>query len=739
MNNRHRSLIGLLVGWVVTAACLSAEAQGQAAPTVEEQNPAVLAILETNPSTPMEWTRAAKILTDLDRPDLAKGFLEKVLAAKLDQKRLAQLQTRFGSAMFVQMASRTELAPAGKQLADAVLKAAAAVNADPKRLAALVKKLQDPSPDARYLAMDGLRRARGAAVMPLVAVLADPKRASEHANVRAALMRLGSDAVGPLLGILDAPDPKLKVEAIRGLGSLKARQTAVFLLGPFAAKDGNPEVRTAAEAALLQMLGDTPPRRESARVLARRAKSYLAARETLAVDDEDRVDVWTWDAAKKQPVRKPTARDDANRLFAARLARDAHAIEPNDDEIRRLYLAALLERAAHENGLDKPLPAGPGTPAAKAADLDNEALEGLLAYSIDAGYTAAATVAARLLGHKKTAVELLYDRAQPAVLVKAVRHPDRRLRFAAVEAIMNLSPAKPFAGSSYVLEALAYFTATSGSRRALVADPVSEESLRVAGYLAAMGYEVDTANRGRGLIRLAIGSPDYELVRAAASLIDPTPDLILQQLRRDSRTAMLPVGLLARAEQRGRSDHMARDDPLAESFARPHTEEAVGAIVERLLALVGSKMVPYAERQRQAAQALAWLAELSASDQKIFDVRRVEDAVLAVQYVPKLGTSAAAVLGRLGTPKSQRALVDLASRWTQPLELRRAAAQALRESIFEHGVLLTTGQILLQYDRYNQSANLDPDTQRVLASILDSIETPSRTKAAGSEKGKPKK
>ncbi len=98
-------------------------------------------------------------------------------------------------------------------------------------------------------------------------------------------------------------------------------------------------------------------------------------------------------------------------------------------------------------------------------------------------------------------------------------------------------------------------------------------------------------------------------------------------------------------------------------------------------------------------------------------------------YTPELGAGAVAVLGNLGTAVAQTALVDLASRWTQPLAIRTAATEALWKNTAEHGILLTSRQILLQYDRYNQSQNLDSATQGVLASILNCIEAP--LKAAG--------
>ncbi|MEN6493458.1 MAG: hypothetical protein ABFD16_04125, partial [Thermoguttaceae bacterium] len=72
---------------------------------------------------------------------------------------------------------------------------------------------------------------------------------------------------------------------------------------------------------------------------------------------------------------------------------------------------------------------------------------------------------------------------------------------------------------------------------------------------------------------------------------------------------------------------------------------------------------------------------------------------------------------------------------------RKAALAAFQQSVTKHGVLLTSQEILMQYDRYNQSEKLDRDTQQVLGSILDSIETRSKGETGKSKsevRNKPK-
>jgi CheY-like chemotaxis protein len=734
--------IGLLIALAAVVNPAAAGAQeiktvdNSKLPLVEMSKPedsGIKAILGTNPTTPSECARAAKILADLQRPDLAKKFLKRVLDAKLDGKQLAALEAEFGSAMFVSMAVSADLSPEGKQVADAVLQAAEKELTDPQRLAGLVKQLQDPSAEVRYQAMDALRRARGAAVGPLVAVLADAGRSAESVNVRAMLVRLGRDAVQPLIAALDSSEARLQAEVGRVLADLDAREAILYLTAPCVAERTAPEARQALAAALVKLTGHAPTRPEATRLLTGRAREYFEQLQPFSTDETGLVEIWSWDAAAKQPVAKRYAPDAASRFLAVRLARDAYGLSPEDPAVRKLYLATLLEQATYERGLDQPLPTDQGSPAAIAGGFDGKVLEDVLTYAMDSGHTTVATAVVRMLPGKAKAEELLNQGPQPAPLVRATRSPDRRLRFAAVEAIFKLQPTKPFAGSSQVPEALAFFGATTGSRRVLVADSMRAEALRVGGLLTGMGYQVDTAVTGPELLRLAIAGPDYEVVLIAASMGEMTVEQTVQQLRYDCRTAWLPVGVLGRVGQADLTSHLAGSDRLTIGFVRPHTSEAAAAQAAKLLGRLGPLALSQAERQAQATQALAWVGQLIGQRQTVFDVRHLEGLMLAADQLPALAPQAAAILGKFGTAKTQQALVEQASQSDQPLAVRKAAVAAFRESVEKHGVLLTSQQILLQYDRYNRSAALDRPTQQVLGFILDCIEA--RTKTEKPTKG----
>jgi hypothetical protein len=166
--------------------------------------------------------------------------------------------------------------------------------------------------------------------------------------------------------------------------------------------------------------------------------------------------------------------------------------------------------------------------------------------------------------------------------------------------------------------------------------------------------------------------------------------------------------------------------------------DAMDLQTKQLLSRAGASVVSLEERKAQALQALDWLTELSAKPGGFYDLRKAEEPAAAALGTSDLSEKAGEVLAHLGTNRGQRALVDRASRATLPLDARQAAAKAFSESVARHGTLLTTGEVLMQYDRYNQSAKLDKDTQAVLASILDTIEARAKkSQAAISRAGVP--
>jgi hypothetical protein len=128
------------------------------------------------------------------------------------------------------------------------------------------------------------------------------------------------------------------------------------------------------------------------------------------------------------------------------------------------------------------------------------------------------------------------------------------------------------------------------------------------------------------------------------------------------------------------------------------------------------------DRTAQAAQAVKWIAQILTAGPEFYDLRsRPGEVLSAVEQTGDL-TQLLRLLVQLGTPASQQQLLDIASQSAAPIADRQAAAKAFAESVKSHGLRITTGSLLAQYDLYNASENSDAATQKVLADILDSIE-----------------
>ncbi|MGO9113862.1 MAG: hypothetical protein ACLP9L_31925 [Thermoguttaceae bacterium] len=709
-----------------------ARAAGKAVNLAPPEDPVVTALLTSNPTTPAEIFRTAQLLLGAGRPELAKQFLQKLLDAKLDDGQWTALVDEFHSPAFTDLADRTELRPQSEELIHAALSAVNRRLHDPARLAAEIKQLQDPSPEARARALASLQGAHGAGVNVLIAVLADPQRAAEYPAVRAALVAMRGDAIDPLADIIDRAEPALMIQAIEALAQMRATQATVYLFLPALSEESDVRVRAPARAAIVQLLGRLPGKAQAAQQLYDLARSYFAGKQTMRVDADGRVTLWAWDPATRQCAPRNCAPDDAARAVAARLAGAARLLAPDNPQVQLLAAAAALEQAVYDRGLDKRL--NFTDPAVREiAALDPQTIEGVLAFCMAEHHPAAARAAAEILGKTGRSEDLLQGGSEPSTLVRAVRSPDRRLRMAALESIAALQPQAPFAGSSHVLESLGYLAASTGGRRALVVSPNTETLEEWIGVLKFRNIASDSAATGREAVRMALRRPDYELVVIDMATLGPPAEEIVQELRQDYRTASLRIGLVARAGFLQRAERIAEHDPLTIAFSQPIDAAAARWQLGQLMALAPREFVGFSERQDLAVRALDCLAKLAGTSGALYDLRRVEDAVLAGLLVPRLSSHAVAVLANLGTSASQRALVDLASRSVNPLAIRQSAVRAFASNVLRFGLLLDQEAIREQYARYNKGVSQNPATQHVLASILNTIESraaPSMLEAA---------
>lgn len=657
-----------------------------------ETNPAVLAAQEWPRTRPADALRAVLALTDLGRPELAKPILEELVGRGLPPLELAALVEQFGSHRMLQMSLNADLAPAGSVFAEACMAAAGAAATDPQRLALLVAQLSDPAAEVRLAARVDLMAAGRAGVKAVLESLAREADSQRRAALANAAVQMHPLAVGPLVAMLETSDASLRADVARMLVAINVPQTAPLLVSASS---------TEAEPYLLRALDE-----------------YQRGSHAFAPDSQNQVELWQWDDATKSLAAALYPADAARTIWMARLARRLSQLRPENRAYQRRALVLGLE------SLGLATPVGTIPPAyERLQNVEVALLNEILADALAGKYPHAAAAVSDALGRRGDIRVLFTSDGQPSPLATALKHADRRVRFAALRAIMTLDPASPFPGSSGVPEVLAYFVRSAGQRTALVAMPTAAAATDVAGKLAVAGLDGEATNLGADVARLAAHMSDLELVLVDMDIQAPDVRQVLYELRITPPAGQAPVALLAADGRLEAAHRLADEHERMIAVPRPHTADAVAKIASRLLQISERDAVPANGRALQAVEAVAWTAGLVERGRTFYALRRESPAIEAALLQPATAAGAIAALARFGTPESQRALVKFASHRTLPIEARRQAASAFDHSVKSRGLLLTSDEIVSQYTLYNASAAADADTQQVLASLLDTIES----------------
>jgi hypothetical protein len=700
---------------------------------VVEQDPLVRAIDNLKPTTPLELMRATQAVLNLRRADVAKRYLQQLIDSNPSPRDLAELQRKYGSALFLRLATDEALQPQGAAISKSVTDAAEQLNSNQQRLAELVQRFLSAAPEARGPFLVELKRGGAAAATPLIQVLADPGQADQHRLARGALVALGDSVTEPTVAALQSSDEALQLQIIDVLGQLEYRPAAPYLLQPALSPNGSAETQQAAKQALEQMLGGVPSPEEAIRFLKKRLDSYLAGSYPAQVDEENQVTRWIWNPEKNTPELLRMPADDASIAAAAEMANSLNAISPDSAEFKLIRLVTSLESAKRSLGFDQPLTGGDGTARDAAAAAGTEVLEQALNLSLRKKMHGAAIAILDILGEVGNATMLEDPAGQPRAVSLALLDGNRRVRYSAAEAIVGWDPKRAYPGSSRLPEVLGFFASTGGRPRVLIGHPRLGVAQTIAGHFSQLGFEADPVMTGRQALLMALESPDYAFAVFSDALDRPAFSDIIQQLRKDPRTAALPIGIAAREANRQRAEWLAARDDLTLALALPLELEAAAFDTRRLLAAAGRSLMSQSERMRQARFALDALAKYAEQEDSytFYDLFRQESHLNEAVRTPELTSRAVRVMGMLGTPAAQKRLVEVASDSSRNIEDRRAAAEAFKLAIQRRGLLLTRADVLHQYDLYNLSENFDQGTQQVLGMILDAMEAPLQKTADG--------
>jgi hypothetical protein len=730
--------------------------------------PAEKMALYREPENATEIMKVVDVLAVAGRPVLIRYYLRKLLATPTEPEEFARIAEQLGSRKLLSIANHPEFAPQGREAVVKIFEEAKKYWQDEKTVAQSLEEWQDlekttsPNQKTTYSPplkpLRALWKGNNVSLAQLLEKLGSTQNENEIDELLAVILSFSTEGRESLAVCLRSDNAVLVANSARGLAS-SIHADELFLLFPtlFATSPISEEQRHQVLQLLQKRHLKIPNSEDASAILLARANDYFEKNRSLKPGFDGYVRFWNWDEKEKKPNYIQMLLPAAYRSFAFRYADHAYRIKPEIQEIRRLYLAAFFEQTAYNNGRDAPFDLealGVNEFVRKVEPEPKQQqilLEQVLRDSLSKEHFAAAQVSAMLLGGLGDVKSLLLrgsSDGKPGLLVQAVIAKDRRVRFAALEAVMRLQPAEPYPGSSFVSESLIWFSRADGQRVLISAHPKQSSAARTAGYFIGCGYDGELATTCRSAMQLAAETPDTELLVVDMLTSEPPVRDLVQEMRNDARTADIPAAVLSNDATLLESapniqnrptmqkiDRLIPNAPfsvsLSQIYPRLINDEGAKWINDDLFEKTGIEPVLPAVRLEQARKALGWIKtviENAQEGRKIYHFEELEDAVyraLRSEVRVVQGLELAAVIRSAAV---QAALYEVAANSVYPPELREKAATFFGKSLDSFGVLLRGQQIQRLYDRYNASEFEPKETQELLGKLIDLVEERVREK-----------
>ncbi len=703
------------------AAPRAAPGKKQAAPVLLG-SPAAQAIVGNNPLTAAELLRAIDTLGQLGEQDVAVPLVNKLAALKPNDTDLSAAVTALGPAVFFRLRQLQGVPLALAQIANKALQVTGQAARDPAKLKAAAENLLKAETNAdQAAALVPLLSAGEDGVAWAIHGLLTPKLPlAGRSRLEYVIRQADQAAVEPLIVAVTNERGEAALPLQTLLVDLGGESAGVWLLAPAYAEPSNQPLQDL----VASLYGKLPSREVAARTLQTLAKSYLNGDRRFQLTADNRVKVWQWDAAAKLPVAQLVSAPQAQARRAALLTSQLLSFDPDSPATRELWLQSHLRLHAWEAGLDKEA-IWSEADLARVKGWGSTSVEQVLATSLTQHDAVSAAAALQLLRQLGPGSSLTGSKPHPAV--DALRYPDRRVQYAAAQTLVAWNPRAPFNGAGHFTQVLKHLAGSQGLRQAVVGFPNREIATRIAGYFSSVGIEGLAAWTGQTTIRLAQQSPDVELILLSSRINFEPLSLTIQELRRDPRTAHLPIVILTEdASEEPRLGAQFENDPLTTTFVRPFEPTSMKFILAQALNSADSGVVTPAERRQHGLFALTAMTTLLDLNPQLYNFAQQVPLLVAALEDAGLCEAAGATLARVGNHPAQTALVEMASRPEVSPGQRTVAATMLAEAIRLHGIQLTRNQVALQYQRYNASATATPETQKVLGQVLDAIELPFR-------------
>ena len=522
----------------------------------------VLAIRETKPTTPSQIISALRIMVDTRNFDEAKVYLDRLIAAGIDDATSFQLVQEIGSDFIVRMIRTKQISPNGASFGRSLLASAQKHLTSETQLQTYFNDLTAESNTARINAERNLQLAgiSGLAFLVANAAKADSDPLDLYESVAASISKR---IAVPLQAVLETGTEPQKAFAISVLGRAKLQKSLVYWLSPLFNPSTPESLRQAAITAFKRTLGGVPDLPEAKRFLNRRIVSLNNGSKPYSVDAFGKVEFWNWTPDGKFMSNKIET-DMAKALTLEKYGKALFEIDKQDKSSEVIYLATQVNAL---KALGKK-PVVDSLAERNLTAVDSDSWIAAMDYCVKNKLLDGAVAAAEIIG--KIGTEEILRTSDFSPLVRAMESGDRQLRFACTSAIAKLKPHRSFPGANCFLDSLVFFAGTTGQRRALIAHPKFNESQSLIGTLSQQGINAAAATSGRELYRLATGDSDVEFMLISDAIDQPKIGELIMQLRSNPALRNIPIGIMSQQHKHKMNMRIAEIDGKAIAMRQPY-------------------------------------------------------------------------------------------------------------------------------------------------------------------------
>ncbi|MCL2647583.1 MAG: hypothetical protein FWD61_11350 [Phycisphaerales bacterium] len=627
--------------------------------------------------------------------EMAKASGQSLLDAKLDPAELVRVfedaardSARNPREIMIRNQRRDELKEVSAQLLDKLDEGYRVVARDAQRIRKDIDRLAE-SPRAYKNAADRLIAAGQFAVPIYMEYLQNAQKKELHPFILRVIVDTGRPMVLPLVEQLQTSDTALRLTVINLLGQIGYKQSLPALRALQSEDQLDAQTKTAIGSAIALI------DRSGAAASATPAALFLKAGENYYAKEpsfqpilatEKTNPIWIFDKGLNNVTSIDVPTQAWSAIMAARAARTAIQLDPNNASAISLWIAAQLKKEILLAGA--PDPTMPNFHADYIALASGPLYDNpVLSRALDARDVPLALRAIDALKATGGTKELVSSTGSP--LVRALGYPSREVRFSAAIALAQANPAEAFPSHYRVVPILAEAISSTGTPNALVVIADDDKRNKLADTLrnGATHFNVYAASTMAAALEIAHRAPAFDVVIVGQGA---ARDDLSQISRTDYRLAGAPVLLAVPA-----SEVLALKAAGASPIDEAADDAAITAALADARADLGNAPLDPDKASQYAITAVQLLGTLAADHKSIYNVA---DALPALTEGLKdkrveIATGSAVALGKMRNIDAQKAIAAVVLSADLDAGLRAPFFNALTESARNVGNNLDTTAI----------------------------------------------